>query len=548
MPLVSVKRLLNRYPIHLSGLLWTAVAFNPTCQAHGQSVKMAPAVPTDMRNLLSIINKDSNLYLIYQQYRENRDGLQKAAERISLQEAIQRGLARSPELAQTVAKIQESEWSGVAISREWVPSLSLKTLNPGVLGYTTTSTSVTKKTPGSSSQENITYTNGYQSNPYADLSWAFFDPSRGLRQAARGSRTEALRNRMTFTTRELVFQIQEKYTDLQEALAFERDLIELFDQAAKIYIDAHKKQKPAGEVSRFEAQTVSLLLARIKAHKESIQAANALAYLINLEPGKLALPSEPPAVIPIWQQTRLVSIEQALLRREELRANALEAEALMSDARAIRLRALPSLALSGQIQRLNFNLDGGSFNDDLPGTLTRSSGYTTFAGLTFDWKPFDGGIRNAEANATDARARQTVAQGEWDRLKITREVTDAYAAFVASKIQVDAARADVDASRRSLQSALADYAAGRHDDAGTTVVQALTKLQTALGTYRNLVADQNNSVYKLYRLTSTWPPESEPVVRAQYLRWLAPPAPPNPLSSPQSPAGIPSTLLVPNRP
>ncbi len=541
MPLISVKKLRILYPIHLYGLLWIAAAFNPICPAHGQSVETTPSIPTDMRNLLSIINKDSNLYLIYQQYRENRDGLQKAAERVSLQEAIQRGLATSPELTQTVAKIQESEWNGVAISREWVPSLSLKTSIPGVLGFTTTSTSITTKTPGSSSQENITYKNGVQSNPYADLSWAFFDPSRGPRQAARGSRTEALRNRMTFTTRELIFQIQEKYTNLQEALAYEKDLIELFNQAVKIYIAAHTKQRPAGEVSRFEAQTVSLLLARIKAHKDSIQAANALAYLINLEPGKLALPSEPPAVIPIWQQSRVVSIEQALLRREELRANALEAQALMSDARAIRLRALPSLALSGQVQRQNFNLEGGSFNDDLPDSLTRSSGYTTFAGLTFDWKVFDGGIRDADANATDAKARQTVAQGELDRLKITREVTDAYAAFVASKIQVDAARADVDASQRSLQSALADYAAGRHDDAGTTVVQALTKLQSALATYRNLVGDQNNSVYKLYRYTSTWSPESEPLVRGQYLRWLAPSASPNAPATPRTPSGVPAT-------
>ncbi|MFM7640822.1 MAG: TolC family protein [Cyanobium sp.] len=527
MPLAHIRKLVIQRSAHLFGLFWLAAAFHPISPTYSQGWEPTPSVPMDVRDLLSIINKDSNLYLIYQQYRENRDGLQKAAERISLEEAIKRGVATSPELAQTVAKIQESEWSSVAINREWVPGLSLKTASPGVLGFTTTSTSVTTKTPGSSSQENISYKNGFQSNPYADLSWAFFDPSRGPRQVARESRTESLRNRMTFTTRELIFQIQEKYTNLQEALATEKDLINLFDQALRVYIDAHKTQKPAGEVSRFEAQTVSLLLARIKAHKESIQAANALAYLINLQPGKLALPSEPPAVIPIWQQTRLVSIEQALLRREELRANALDVQALISDARAIRLRALPSLALSGQVQRQNFNLDGGSFNDNGPGTLTRSSGYTTFAGLTFDWKVFDGGIRNAEANATDAKARQTIAQGDLDRLLITREVTDAYASFVASRIQVDAARADVDASRRSLQSALADYAAGRHDDAGTTVVQALTKLQSALATYRNLVADQNNSVYKLYRLTSTWPPETEPLVKAQYLRWLAPTPPSN---------------------
>lgn len=487
-----------------------------------QAVERTTALPKDMSNILKTISKDSSLYLIYQQYRDNRDGLQKAAERISLPEAISRGLAASPELADTVAKIQESEWSGVAITREWVPSLSFKTSSPGVMGYSTTSTVETIESPGDGKggQQTLKFSHGFKSNPYADLSWAFFDATRGIRQSARGSRTEALRNQLTFTSRELIYQIQASYTGLQEALEREKDLIELFNQAITIYIDAAKSQRPEGEVSRLEAQAVSLLISRINAHKESIQAANALARLISLEPGKLALPTEKPDVIPIWPLSRLASIEQALARREELRANALDAEALLSDARAIQLRVLPALALSGQVQRNNFNEQGGTFNDNQPDSQKSSSGYTTFVGLTFDWKLFDGGIRNAEANATTAKARQTLAQGQQTRLNITRQVTDAYASYVASKIQVDAARADVNASRRSLQAALADYTAGRHDDAGTTVVQSLTKLQSALNTYRTLVADQNTSIYQLYRFTSSWPERTAELVSSQYQRWL----------------------------
>lgn len=517
-------------------ILLTAV--NPLQEARAEGWVKATTLPTDMRGILSRISKESNLYLIYENYRENRDGLQKAAERITLETAIMRGLNTSPELAKTVAEIQESEWRAVAITREWVPSLSFKTSSPGVMGYSTTSNTVTTKTKGSDPSERSFYFNGFKSNPYADLSWSFFDPTRGVRQAARGSRTDALRNKMTYTTRELIYQIQTSYSRLQEALEREKDLIELFNQAIAIYINTHREQRSDGEVSRFEAQAVSLLISRIKAHKESIQAADALARFINLEPGKLALPSEKAAVIPVWPLSRVDSIQLALAQREELRANALERQALLSDARDIRLRMLPTLALSGQVQRNNFNQTGGSFNDNLPGTLTRSSGYTTFVGLTFDWKLFDGGIRDAEANATDAKARQTLMEGQIDRLDYTKQVTDAYASFVASKIQVDAARADVDASRRSLEGALADYAAGRQNDAGTTVVQAFSKLQTALDTYRTLVADQNVAVYQLYRYTSTWPGGAEGLVEALYQRWLAPSAPPKgtPLALPSQPA------------
>jgi outer membrane protein TolC len=192
----------------------------------------------------------------------------------------------------------------------------------------------------------------------------------------------------------------------------------------------------------------------------------------------------------------------------------------MSDARAIRLRVLPALALSGQVQRNNWNQLTGSFNDNQLDERTRNTGTTTFVGLTFDWKLFDGGIRDADVNVAEAQARQTMAQGQLTQLRISKEVADAYAAFVASKIQVDAARADVDASRRSLQGAISRYASGAGDDAATTVVQALTKLQSALDTYRSLVSDQNVAIYQLYHFTSSWPGPTEALVRAQYRRWL----------------------------
>ena len=502
--------------------------------AHSQTWEKAPPLPTDMRNMLSTISKDSRLYFLYEQYRDNRDGLQKAAERISLADALTRGLATSPELAATIADIQASEWNGVAIQREWVPTLSFKTSTPGVLGYSTSSSSLKTKTPGSEETEVLKFENGFKSNPYADLSWSFFDPSRTSRQTAQGSRIMALRNRLTYTTRELILAIQTAYTTLQEDLEREKDLIDLFNQSISIYVGAHKSQRPAGEISRLEAQTVSLLIGRINAHKESIQAMDTLARLLNLEPGQLALPSDKPGVIPIWPLSRGDSIQQALERREELRTNALEVKALMSDSRAIRLKVLPDLSLSGQLQRNNLTEQGGSFTDNLPGSLTRTTGYETFVGLTFDWKLLDGGIRQAKANASDAKARQTQSQGDLLRLTITREVADAYAGFVASKILVDAARTDVAASRRSLQAAIASYEAGLHTDEGTTVVQAMLKLQSALNTYRNLVAGQNTSIYQLYRSTATWPSATENLVKAQYQQWLAPAAatPPLPAAKP----------------
>ena len=507
--------------------------------------RQAPALPTDMRDTLSTIDKESNLYLLYQQYRDNRDGLQKAAQRINLDEALALGINGNPTLAATVAEIQASQWTRVAVLREWVPSLTIKTSDPGVLGFASSTTSFQTKSEGNEPVETLRFRRGFQSNPYANLSWAFLDPSRGSRLASLSAQNNALRNRFQFGSRELILAIQSAYTTLQAALGRERDYIELFNQAVHVYISAGRAKRPAGELSRLEAQAVSLLIARVRAHRTSLEAADALASLINLEPGKLALPADDPAVVPAWPLSRTASIERALQQREELRANAWDVDALLSTARAIRLRALPAVALSAQVKRIVGTTQDGSLSGPVAGRLTRTAGTDGFYGLTFDWKVFDGGIRAAEANAVQARAQQAAAQGNLSRLTISRQVADAHAAYVASRILVDAARSDVTASRQSLQAALDDYAAGRHNDAGTTVVQALSKLQSALDTYRNLLADQNIAVFQLHRFTATWPAGSEALVESRYQRWLPlsgqPPAPPVAFGSDAPSAAMGST-------
>ena len=129
---------LQAWPIALLGLgLCQHLPVQAQVKSQVQEWQQAPSLPTDMRDTLATISKESNLYQLYQQYRANRDGLQKAAQRISLDQAITMGLANNPTLAATIAEIQASQWSGIAVGREWVPSLSIKTSDPGVLGFST---------------------------------------------------------------------------------------------------------------------------------------------------------------------------------------------------------------------------------------------------------------------------------------------------------------------------------------------------------------------------------------------------------------------------
>ena len=197
-------------------LLGMLVALAPPLAVRAQEWKQTPALPTDMRETLRVISANSKLLKIYQLYRENRDGLQKGAERISLDEAITRGLATSPTLAEKVAVIEASQWDSTAVSREWIPSLSIQTIDPGVLGYNTKTSNFTTKVEGNPANYYTIYSHGFSSTPYANLSWSFFDLTRGARQSALSSTTNRYRNELAYSTRQLILDIQTAYAKLQK--------------------------------------------------------------------------------------------------------------------------------------------------------------------------------------------------------------------------------------------------------------------------------------------------------------------------------------------
>ena len=113
-----------------------------------------------------------------------------------------------------------------------------------MLGYTTNTSSLKTKTDGNEPSETLTFARGFSSTPYATLSWAFLDPSRGARLNVLTAQNNSLRNKFTFTSRELILAIQTAYCTLQEALEREKDNIELFNQAIAIYVKASKQQGP----------------------------------------------------------------------------------------------------------------------------------------------------------------------------------------------------------------------------------------------------------------------------------------------------------------
>ena len=163
-----------------------------------------------------------------------RDGLERSARPISLQEALRMGLSANPTLRQSWEAVRQADWSVVAIQREWWPSLIAGSDDPGILGWTTTTTRERIRGPQGNSRS-VTVSGGQSSLPNLTLSWTFLDPSRRSRGNAARSEQVARRFLFDVDARDLILRIQSAYVLLQEQAELERNYRGLYDNLTALF-------------------------------------------------------------------------------------------------------------------------------------------------------------------------------------------------------------------------------------------------------------------------------------------------------------------------
>jgi outer membrane protein TolC len=429
----------------------------------------------------------------------NRDHLERSSRRLTLPEAIAMGLVRNPILAKAHAGIEATRWSGVAIRREWAPSLVAGNNDPGLLGV--------------QQQQADTLS---ISSPELTLEWTFFDPSRAPRAKAKASSLDADRFLFDVEARSLVLSVQESYYDLQALLALEveyRELSAIVDRWLRLAQARGRATTP--DVDQLLSQQLAQLILRIDTHEQVIAAASKLAQALSLPPGELVLPAEPLALQGQWSLSRAETIDQALRLREEIQRSLATARSLAWSAVATRKGYLPTLSLEGTGSTQSTS-DNGDLNSE--GTV----------GMNVQWTLFDGGVLAAKATSQRKQQEQALQQANLDRLSVTAEVETSYAAYINSQIVVDTAIAQMESARASFQAATKSFQAGSSD--ATTLLQVLANTRGAVEAYCRSVRKHNRSVAELERYSSRWPVAAQPLLRqrAARLQISAPaPAPPD---------------------
>lgn len=455
---------------------------------------------------------------LLQRLHRYRDGLERSARTLSLEQALAIGLRDHPSLRQAYGAIEEADWSLLAIRREWWPSLTAGSDDPGILGWTSTwSREQVRSSSGWS--ENLTLQGGQAALPNLNLQWTFLDPSRASRNQAARSRIAAQLFLFQVQARDLILEIQQSYFALQEAYEREQD-----DRRLVRAIDAliQAGATPAGDRGRLDqllTQRLSLLILRIHSHERVIQAAAALAQAVGLPPGQLAMPADRLELQGRWDTPLQASIDEALRLREEIQVSVSRAGAEGWSARARRRRYLPTLSLAGQLNGQSQTLTNSSLIGPFQPTTNLNQQIEAQFGLGFDWTLFDGGILAAEADGLRSRSRQALAQADLARLSITRQVQDNHAALLNSQIVVNAAADQVSVASRSLQAASDAYR--RRTGDATRVVQASSALRDAYASFRGAVARHNIAIAALHRHSARWPAGVQPLLLQAFPRLVA---------------------------
>lgn len=413
-----------------------------------------------------------------------RDHLERSSKRLTLQQALALGLAQNPILAQAYAQIEATRWAGVAIRREWFPSLTAGNDNPGLVGL--------------QQQQANTLS---LSSPQLTLEWTFFDPSRTPRAKANAASLAADRFLFDVQARSLLLAIQQNYIDLQTLLKLEGDYRDLSTMVEDWRTLAKAKARGGAatpDVDQLTSQELALLITRIETHEQVIVAASNLAQSLSLPPGELVMPSDPLELEGEWTLSRKDTIAQALRLREEIQGSLANAQSLAWSAMATRKGYLPSLSLEGS--------GSSQANSDAPGLVSEGG-----VGVNVQWTLFDGGILAAKATSQNRQQEQALQQAALDRLAVTAEVEKNYAAYISSQIVVDSALAQLESDRASVAAAKKSFQSGAGN--ATTLLQVLANSRGALEAYALALQKHNKSVAALYRHSARWPEQAQPLLQ-----------------------------------
>jgi outer membrane protein TolC len=434
---------------------------------------------------------------------------------MTLDQALEAGLLNNPQLAAAYAEIQGQQWNLIAVRRQWYPTLSASS-GPFVPGRSFSSSSDTSRSEAlpllveSSGNSASTAT-----NIGLTVGWTFFDPSRGPSINAASEYLKRQQLLFDVSARNLVLEIQQAYYSLQE----QKLLIEAYGEILRITVRQVKETEVQfnnglvniADVEQIRTQQYATLSTLIAAYRQFADASARLAQVTAQPPGSLVLPSDGLQALGDWPDPLQSTIEQALNLREEIKVSLASAASARWSATALFNSYWPRFSVGANGQYGESNTDRTLSGQQASVTTNnRSTNWNGGFGLGFTWQFFDGGINAAQAEAQKDLGKQASDQAALDRLNVTREVEQAYAAYRTSQLAMKSSEAQVTSARAAAVAVRARFEVGVSDM--SSLVVALNQAINAANNYASSVKDYNSSVAALFRSSARWPASTQPLL------------------------------------
>jgi outer membrane protein TolC len=482
---------------------WTLLV-STACLAAGGTMRAEAQIRPSYRingQLAPQVKPDPMVSQLLGQLRNLKGDIEARKKIVNLEQAIEAALLINPDLAKAYAQIQNSQWNLIAVRRQWYPTLNaISSTIPGQSFRTTTAS-------GQGTSNTTTYANTAASGMTVNLGWTFFDPSRGPAINASSANLRGQQLLFDVSARNLVLSVQETYFLLQEY----RQLISSYDE---IQSNTDRQVKLAeaqfnsgllsiADVEQIRTQQYRTLSTLINTYRLMLDSSAQLAQAMALPPGTLVLPadSDPKRQVGSWSEPLPETIAQALRLREEIQASLAQADSASWSASSLFNTYWPKFGLGASGSIANNSITNGSVG--LAGNYNTSLNWNGDVGLNFRWQLFDGGINAANAQANQAQANQYLQQAASNRLLVTRQVEQAYSAYLTSQLALLSSKAQGLAARQAVIAVQQRFNVGLTDMA--TVIQTLNQAIEAATAFTTSARIYNTAVASLYRFSARWP-------------------------------------------
>jgi outer membrane protein TolC len=433
---------------------------------------------------------------------------------LSLPQALALAVRNDPDLAEQVAAVRERQGLLAAVQGRLLPELGLAV--GGAFSQLRASSVVWQDNAGlypadspflvEPNGRNTIQTNLGLGSAALRLDYELLSFERSAALGQFGASLGEARQRYANRVRQLQLEVSEAYYGLQLAdqLWRIRQAVTLNDTVVRDQVAALKASGlvPRVDLLRAEADLQQGRFRLSQADAQRLSRQRQLSNLINVPFDVTLVAPEAIRLLPPWP----LDLQQTLMRgwtqNPQLLALQQARQALLLQADRQAASLLPSLRLfaqagvaDGLATRPVVQLEGCCSESVIPQVNTGSADWA--AGVSLNWKLFDGGVSAGQVSASRAAAQRTEQASARERNAIRQRLESAYFDHTASLDQILAARAAYRAAREAFRDVRARYQLGLADY--TDVSDTIRRLTEAMEARAEAVTLANVSYARLLR-------------------------------------------------